>query len=588
MGYASVKDKEKFLENFDLEFERTFPKEFLEKYTIVECFNNTEKSYALLAEDKKNQKKVVAKCFSNNNILYENNENNILKDTESTQIPRFIEEFKNDNYYIVIREYVEGISLDEYLRAQRLDYKSKLELAIRLAYAMRELHSLNPAIIHRDIKPQNIIVKDDGNIAFIDFEISRRYKQGEPVDTTIGGTAGYAAPEQYGFMQTDIRSDIYSYGVVLAWMMKGRAEPLKNSEKGLEKISKKCTEFLPDKRYKNDDALISDLKKLYEPYDEKGRKKRNIRAFFIGLTIAVAVICVIATCILSFLKSKWAYKFADPLIEEAVRASIDKPYGSITYEDLEEVTGIYIIVNTVYPNYYEIDTAKESFSNNGKIGDLTDLSDLKNMPDLKEVIIVGEQIQDISPLENLDKLEYVDFQCNRIEDISALSNKENLVRVCFNNNKLKSIEALGSCDELRFLDLNGAGSFDGSPVSNLKKLTFLDIVSADTDAYNYIEGLDFDELKIGSPGQTDLSCMKNVHKIDALYIYYSDITDISALSGRTDITYFNMCATKVNDLTPLWEMPNLKEVHATNEQKDKFEKYTELLGKPQFEIIYDY
>ena len=209
------------------------------------------------------------------------------------------------------------------------------------------------------------------------------------------------------------------------------------------------------------------------------------------------------------------------------------------------------------------------------------------MYNLEEIIIVGEQIQDISPLENLDKLEYVDFQCNRIEDISALAGKDNLVRVCFNNNRLKSIEALGSCNELRFLDLNGAGSFDGSTLSNLKKLTFLDVLSADTDAYNYIEGLDFDELKIGSPGQTDLSCIKNVHKIDALYIYYSDITDISALSGRTDITYFNMCATEVNDLTPLWEMPNLKEVHATNEQKDKFEKYTELLGKPEFEIIYD-
>ena len=371
-------------------------------------------------------------------------------------------------------------------------------------------------------------------------------------------------------------------------MLKGRAEPLKNADKGLEKISRKCTEFLPDKRYKNDDALISDLKKLYEPYDEIGRKRRNTRIFAISVSIAVVVICVLATCIMAFLKKKWAYEFSEPLIEEAVRESLDKPYGGITYDDLKEVTGIYIIVDTVYPNYYEVDSAKEDFSNNGKIGDLTDLSDLKNMPNLEEIIIVGEQIQDISPLENLDKLEYVDFQCNRIEDISALADKDNLVRVCFNNNRLKSIESLGSCSELRFLDLNGAGSFDGSPVANLKKLDFLDIVSADTDAYNYIEGISFDELKIGSPGQHDLSCMENIYKTDALYIFYSDITDISALSGRTDITYFNMWGTKVSDLTPLWKMPNLKEVHATNEQKENFEKYIKLLGEPQFQIIYDH
>lgn len=581
-------DKEDFLKNFDIEFESTLPKDFLNKYTIIECFNHTENSYALLAEDKDDHKKVVAKCFFKTSFIYENNDNNILKDAESSQVPRFIEEFKNDNYYIVLREYVEGISLDEYMRAQKLDYKRKLELAIRLAQAMRELHSLDPAIIHRDIKPQNIIVKDDGSVAFIDFEISRRYKQGEQMDTTIGGTAGYAAPEQYGFMQTDIRSDIYSYGIVLAWMLTGRAEPLKNADKGLEKISRKCTEFLPDKRYKNDDALISDLIRLYEPYDEKGRKKRNIRVFSIGLVIAAVVIFALAICIQAVLKKEWAYHFTEPLIEEAVRASIDKPYGSISYEDLEDVTGIYIIVNTVYSNYYEVDTAKMDFSNNGKIGDLTVLSDLENMPNLEEVIIVGEQIQDISPLENLDRLEYVDFQCNRIEDISALADKDNLVRVCFNHNKLKSIDALGTCSELSFLDLNDAGSFDGSPVANLKKLNFLDVVSANTDAYNYIDGVTFDELKIGCPGQTDLSCMEHVYRTDALYIYYSEITDISALSGRNDITYFDMCGTKVNDLTPLWEMPNLREVHATNEQKSNIETYIELLGEPQFEIVYDY
>lgn len=56
-------DKEDFLKNFDLEFESTLPKDFLNKYTIIECFNHTENSYALLAEDKDDHKKVVAKCF---------------------------------------------------------------------------------------------------------------------------------------------------------------------------------------------------------------------------------------------------------------------------------------------------------------------------------------------------------------------------------------------------------------------------------------------------------------------------------------------------------------------------------------------
>ena len=101
------------------------------------------------------------------------------------------------------------------------------DLAIALAKAMKALHTSDPVIIHRDIKPKNIIVRDDGSVALIDLGISRVYKKEANSDTIFRGTEGFAPPEQYGFMQTDIRSDIYSFGVVLSWLLTGKEQPMK-------------------------------------------------------------------------------------------------------------------------------------------------------------------------------------------------------------------------------------------------------------------------------------------------------------------------------------------------------------------------
>ena len=115
------------------------------------------------------------------------------------------------------------------------------------------LHGLERPIIHRDIKPQNIIVKPDGKISLIDFDTARVYQSDSKSDTQFIGTREYAPPEQYGFSQTDARTDIYSVGVVLGWLLTGKTDAeevyRKAGRNRLTSIYKKCTAFSPEHRF---------------------------------------------------------------------------------------------------------------------------------------------------------------------------------------------------------------------------------------------------------------------------------------------------------------------------------------------------
>lgn len=135
------------------------------------------------------------------------------------------------------------------------------------------LHNQTPPIIHRDIKPENIVISNDNVIKIIDFDISIIYKTGENLDTTLLGTKGYTSPEQFGFEQSDGRSDIYAMGVMMNVLTTGKhfKEFLSNSK--LRNVILKCTEISPKDRYENVDKLKYDLDLLLfkenNPFEKK-------------------------------------------------------------------------------------------------------------------------------------------------------------------------------------------------------------------------------------------------------------------------------------------------------------------------------
>lgn len=124
---------------------------------------------------------------------------------------------ENERFYLVM-EYIEGVTLEERLEAANprpLDVEQAVGFALQIADVLYYLHTQEPPIIFRDLKPANIMVQPDDTIRLIDFGIARRFQPGASKDTSLLGSVGYSPPEQFGKHQTDPRSDIYAFGATL-------------------------------------------------------------------------------------------------------------------------------------------------------------------------------------------------------------------------------------------------------------------------------------------------------------------------------------------------------------------------------------
>ncbi len=137
-------------------------------------------------------------------------------------LPRIHEQFEEDGRWYLVMDFIEGRTLEDYLedRGGSLPVKEALQLGLQLSNVLGYLHTRQPPIIFRDLKPGNVMMTDD-NIYLIDFGIARLFKPGQQKDTMAFGSPGYAAPEQYGKAQTTPRSDVFSLGALLHHLLTG-------------------------------------------------------------------------------------------------------------------------------------------------------------------------------------------------------------------------------------------------------------------------------------------------------------------------------------------------------------------------------
>lgn len=222
----------------------------------------------------------------------------------------------------VVLDYIPGLTLEQAVAERgRLQQNEAVSLAQQICEAVQELHRLG--ILHRDLTPANIIVADDG-AHIIDLGIARPLTDtaNRNRDTTALGTYGFASPEQYGFAPTDVRSDIYSLGRILGFMLTGvypddtRYTPLLSDDlhvtPRLRAIVERATAFEPSARYQNVTQFARALTSPVDPVDsyvpayavQRPASNGNPRRRTV-IAIAVAVIAVIAIVAAAVLIPRW-------------------------------------------------------------------------------------------------------------------------------------------------------------------------------------------------------------------------------------------------------------------------------------------
>lgn len=240
--------------NFTMEY-------YLSKYEELSVLSDTKKCRTSLMRNKDTGELVVKKEMGKESFsVY-----SLLKSIKNKNLIKVLECFRDEDKTIEIEEYVNGKRLDDYFREKKATLEQVVDVWIALCEGLAPMHKLN--LVHRDIQPKNIIITNEGSLKIIDFDISRKENENATHDTTLLGTVGYAAPEQYGFAQTTNRSDIYSIGAVLKEL---------SSFSELDKIIAKCMEMDPANRYENVEQLKNELEKI------KGQAERKDNGFGSG------------------------------------------------------------------------------------------------------------------------------------------------------------------------------------------------------------------------------------------------------------------------------------------------------------------
>ena len=238
-------------------------------------------------------------------------EANLMKKLDHPTLPRITDIIEDAQTVYVIMDYIEGESLNKVLDAYGPQpQEAVIEWAKQLCDVLDYLHTQDPPVIYRDMKPANIMLKPNGTVQLIDFGIAREYKEGQVGDTESLGTRGYAAPEMFSQdLQSDARSDIYCLGVTLYHLVTGKspAEPPyeiypirhwnPNLSSALEWVIEKCTQLNPNDRFQSCAEITYVLENLSTFDDAVIRKrKRKLRVFLATAASALVVGLVSAGC----------------------------------------------------------------------------------------------------------------------------------------------------------------------------------------------------------------------------------------------------------------------------------------------------
>ncbi|MDD5017897.1 MAG: protein kinase [Eubacteriales bacterium] len=509
----------------------SIPKEITTKYDLVSCLSLGALSETYEVRAKADGRKQILKIFD---LTHggTRREDLVLKGLDHPHIPKLIDSVVAMGKVYIVREYFEGYTLSEPVSAgHRFTYKETIEIAKKLCDILLYLHERPQPVIYRDIKPQNIILTPDGDVKLVDFDIARTFSATAYTDTQYYGTKEFSPPEQFGYAQTDERTDVYALGVLMVYMLTGSADlggiP-RIDNKHMKKLLETCTQFSPKDRYSG----MRTLKKNLGGIQKKSRGK--VKKTAIALLMAAG--CLAAGFLAgvyyeSNREHRAAYgdpagsvvSFESALIDKAVRLALGKDADEpVYYQELGNVEKVSIWGGDAYAGEEELKLGYDAGFSNVSVyfggydsgsapvtrGDISSLEEISLLANLKELDVVMQGITDISALEGLS-LERLNIAGNQVSDLSPLEDMQTLVSLNIDYNPVSDISALSSLDYLVELSASDTLIEDVSPLGGLYHLEYLYINDARV---------------------SDVSVLADLKLVNC-FLQNNDIEDISALEG---------------------------------------------------------
>ena len=219
---------------------------------IVSTFKDTDTKKIYLIQNKMDQTFFVQRKMKHADyFVYKS-----LQEHPMQGIPKIYDVQIEEEWLVITEEFIQAPTLAELLPFSE---KEAVNIVCQLCDILTFLHQFHPPIIHRDIKPENIFYQD-GKVILFDFDIARFYDPSKTRDTILLGSVGYAAPEQFGFAQTGVQSDVYSCGKLLQVLLTGR---LDQSVKGrFERVIRKTLSMDPKDRFQSAAQLKAELQEI--------------------------------------------------------------------------------------------------------------------------------------------------------------------------------------------------------------------------------------------------------------------------------------------------------------------------------------
>lgn len=596
------------------------PEDMQEHWTVYECLKESEDSSTFLVKETATGILCVLKWGRNRQTEFLRNEMEIMKkmaDRKLSGIPKAYRIFEENGEVYLVREYIEGMSLAQMvLQKGGISEAEICRISRKICQTAEQFQNPDEPMIHRDIKPENIVVTPGGEVVFIDFGTMRSYKKDGSRDTFVVGTRGTAAPEQYGYTQTDQRTDVYAIGQTMLYMVSESYEMNQLSEcavsRRMKKIIEKACSFEPDKRYGD----AAQLRRAVEKCQANNRKKVYKKAGAVFGLIAAGYILAIFSQDGTVIENKRIetaeqsaaeeqiqaeITFREELIEEAVRKELGlSKTDKITASMLENVRKLRIVgkeilddEDTFWGEGRHVDGKDSSF---GSVrGNITDLSDLAQMVNLEELALCNQKIEDISGLKELP-LKKLYLSKNMITDFSVLLNLIDLDTLCIMENPAENLSVIGECTGILRLNIQGMNLTDIDFLKNLS-LDYLDMSNVEVEN-NIFEPLTemkkLDTLCMCDVNEAAAETLSQMSTLKALFMWGDSTilenlkplkgmtqletlaftTQISSLEGIEQFPSLNFLSVSfslVKDLSPVTGAKNLQVIDISNADIENFE-----------------